>query len=103
MGFNPIAVTVDPGNIILPSYFKNNVENLSKSLKVPHEYIEVDMSSIVKDAIEGRIHPCGRCSKTIENALIKICKKIRNSLSHLWRFSCYRITINNIYGWILED
>ena len=24
MGFNPIAVTVDPGNIVLPSYFKNN-------------------------------------------------------------------------------
>ena len=45
MGFNPIAVTVDPGNIVLPSYFKNNVENLSRSLNVPHEYIEVDMSS----------------------------------------------------------
>ena len=75
MGFNPLAVTVDPGNIVLPSYYKNNVENLSKSLKVPHEYIEVDMSSVVKEAIEGRIHPCGRCSKSIENAILKYAKK----------------------------
>ena len=75
MGFNPLAATVDPGNIVLPSYYKNNVENLSKSLEVPHEYIEVDMSSVVKEAIEGRIHPCGRCSKSIENALLKYAKK----------------------------
>ncbi|HEX7467403.1 MAG TPA: ATPase, partial [Methanobacterium sp.] len=75
MGFDPLTVTVDPGNIILPSYFKNNVENLSKSLNVPHKYIEVDMSSIVKDSIEGRIHPCGKCSKTIEDALLKYTKK----------------------------
>jgi uncharacterized protein len=75
LGFNPIAVTVDPGNIILPSYFKNNVENLSKSLDVSHKYIEVDMSSIVDDALEGRIHPCGRCSQTIEKALLEYAKK----------------------------
>jgi len=75
MGFEPLAVTVDPGNIILPSYLKNNVENLSKSLNVPHKYIKVDMSSIVKDSIEGRIHPCGKCSKTIENTLLKYTKK----------------------------
>jgi predicted PP-loop superfamily ATPase len=30
MGFNPVAVTVDPGNIILPSYFKNSVETLTR-------------------------------------------------------------------------
>jgi len=75
MGFNPIAVTVDPGSIILPSYFKNNVENLSKILNVPHRYIDVDMNSVVDDAIEGRIHPCGRCSKTIETTLLNYAKK----------------------------
>ena len=75
MGFDPLAVTIDPGNIILPSYIKNNVENLSKSLNVPHKYIKVDMSSIVKESLEGRIHPCGKCSKTIENALLKYTKK----------------------------
>jgi uncharacterized protein len=76
MGFKPIAVTVDPGHIILPNYFKNNVENLSKSLNVPHEYVEVDMTSVVTDALEGRIHPCGRCSKIIEIALIEYAKKV---------------------------
>jgi predicted PP-loop superfamily ATPase len=75
MEFNPVAVTVDPGNIVLPSYFKNNVENLSNILNVPHKYIEVDMSSVVDDALEGRIHPCGRCSQTIETALLEYAKK----------------------------
>jgi predicted PP-loop superfamily ATPase len=75
MGFNPIAVTVDPGNIILPTYFKNNVENLSKALNVPHKYIDVDMSQVVEDSLEGRIHPCGRCSQTIESALLNYAKK----------------------------
>jgi uncharacterized protein len=75
MGFNPIAVTVDPGNIILPQYFRNNVENLSKALNVPHEYIDVDMSMVVEDSLEGKIHPCGRCSQTIETALLDHAKK----------------------------
>ncbi len=75
MGFNPIAVTVDPGNIVLPSYFKNNVESLSRNLNVPHEYIEVDMSSLIKGALEGNLHPCGRCSKTIEKAILEYSKK----------------------------
>jgi predicted PP-loop superfamily ATPase len=75
MGFNPIAVTVDPGNIVLPSYFKNNVESLSKAVNVPHEYIEADMSIVVKDSLDGRIHPCGRCSQTIETALLNHAKK----------------------------
>ncbi len=75
MGFNPISVTVDPGNIVLPSYFKVNVENISKMLNVQHRYIDVDMNSVVDDAIEGRIHPCGRCSKTIESTLVNYAKK----------------------------
>lgn len=75
MGFNPIAVTVDPGNIILPPYFKKNVESLSNALNIPHEYIGVDMSMVVDDSLEGRIHPCGRCSQTIETALLSHAKK----------------------------
>ena len=75
MGFNPVAVTVDPGNIILPSYFKNSVETLTNSLNVSHEYIEVDMGNVVNDALDGRIHPCGRCSSNIETALLDYAKK----------------------------
>ena len=70
LGFNPMAVTVDPGNIILPAHFKRNVEGLTKILDVPHEYIEADMADVISESLEGNIHPCGRCSKTIENALL---------------------------------
>ncbi len=76
MGFNPLAVTINPGNIILPSYFRNNVESLTKSLNVPHEYVDVNMDSVVNQALEGNLHPCGRCSKIIETALLEYSKKI---------------------------
>ena len=75
MGFNPIAVTVDPGNIILPTYFKNSVETLTSGMNVFHEYIDVDMDTTIKEALDGRIHPCGRCSSTIETALLNYAKK----------------------------
>jgi len=75
MGFNPIAVTVNPGNIILPKYFQNNVENLSNKLNVKHIYLDVEMDDIIKDSLEGRFHPCGRCSKVIEEAVLKYTKE----------------------------
>ena len=40
-----------------------------KDLDVPHEYIEVDYSELIEDAFTGRFHPCGRCSKVIEDAV----------------------------------
>ncbi len=77
LGFNPIAVTVNPGEIVLPKHFQKNVENLSKLLDVEHEYINVDMSSVIAEALEGKIHPCGRCSGTIEEALMDHAKKLK--------------------------
>lgn len=76
MGFNPIAVTVNPGNIILPKYFQNNVENLSSKLSVEHHYLEVEMDDIIKDSLAGRFHPCGRCSKIIKDAVLDYTKEI---------------------------
>lgn len=76
MGFTPLAVTINPGNIILPSYFRNNVENLTKSLNIPHAYVDVNMDAVVDEALNGKIHPCGRCSKIIENTLLEYSKKI---------------------------
>ncbi len=75
MGFNPIAVTVNPGNIILPKYFQNNVESLSDKLNVKHVYIPVEMDDIIKDSLEGRFHPCGRCSKVIKCAVLDYTKE----------------------------
>jgi hypothetical protein len=77
MGFNPIAVTVNPGEIILPKYFQRNVESLSGRLNVKHEYLEVDMSQVITDALEGKIHPCGRCSETIEKTLMEHAKQLK--------------------------
>lgn len=71
MGFNSIAVTVDPGDIILPRYYREKVEKLCKKLNVEHRYLEVDMSHIVEGALEGRYHPCGRCSKEIAQYIME--------------------------------
>jgi uncharacterized protein len=71
MGFEPLAVTVDPGDIILPRYFRDSVENLTRNLRVEHHYLKVDMTQEIKGALEGRYHPCGRCSNVIEKAVLE--------------------------------
>ncbi len=63
LGFNPIAVTVDPGTIILPNQFKNNIKLLTETLNIKHEYITADYSQIIEESFTGKVHPCGRCSK----------------------------------------
>lgn len=69
LGFNVKAMTVDPGSIILPKQFRFNIENLCNRIDVPHEYVKTDMSEIIKDSLEGKIHPCGRCSKNIHGKI----------------------------------
>ncbi len=64
LGFNPVAVTVDPGTIILPKYFKDNIRLLTESLNISHEYIETDYSEIIQESFTGNVHPCGRCSNS---------------------------------------
>ena len=63
LGFNPIAVTVDPGTIILPKQFKENIKLITESLNIRHEYIKSDYSDIIQESFTGKVHPCGRCSK----------------------------------------
>ena len=63
LGFNPVAVTVDPGTIILPNQFKKNIQTLIDSLDVKHEYISSDYSDVIQESFTGKLHPCGRCSK----------------------------------------
>ncbi|MEA4957858.1 hypothetical protein SDC9_29467 [bioreactor metagenome] len=71
LGFNPIAVTVDPGTIILPNQFKHNIKKLCEKISVKHEYINIDYNEIIKNSLEGKFHPCGRCSKETQAALFK--------------------------------
>ena len=63
LGFNPVAVTVDPGTIILPKQFKENIKLVTETLGVAHEYIDTDYSDVISESFTGKIHPCGRCSK----------------------------------------
>ena len=63
LGFNPVAITVDPGTIILPNQFKKNIKLLTEALDVKHEYIKGDYSNIIQESFTGNVHPCGRCSK----------------------------------------
>ena len=69
LGFNPIAISIDPGTIVLPNQFKKNIDNLTSELNIKHEYIEVDYTTIINNSLNGKYHPCGRCSKTIEETL----------------------------------
>lgn len=73
LGFNPVAITIDPGTIILPNQFKNNISKLCETLEVKHEYIENDSSNLIRDALNGKYHPCGRCSKSIEEKVHEYC------------------------------
>lgn len=77
MGFNPTAATIDPGDIIIPEHQRKGIEELCGCLEVEHRYIEVDMHHVISDSLKGRFHPCGRCSKIIENSLLDYAKDRR--------------------------
>ncbi|MBQ9160291.1 MAG: 7-cyano-7-deazaguanine synthase [Methanobrevibacter sp.] len=74
LGFNPIAVTADPGTIILPNQFKQNIKLITESLDIPHEYIEVDYSEVIDNSFTGNVHPCGRCSKNTSEVVKEYAK-----------------------------
>lgn len=74
LGFNVQAVTVDPGTIILPNQFKHNIKNLTTTINVEHKYLKTDMTHIIEEALNGKIHPCGRCSSHIEEVVSEYLK-----------------------------
>lgn len=69
LGFNVKSITIDPGTIILPKQFKYNIQNLTEAINIEHEYVPTDMNEIITDALKGKIHPCGRCSKNIHTKI----------------------------------
>ena len=74
LGFNPKAITVDPGTIILPNQYKKNIKTLTGKLNIEHKYINSDYSDVVREALEGQFHPCGRCSKNTSEITKKYAK-----------------------------
>lgn len=75
LGFKPLAVTVNPGDIIMPRYFRESVGNLTRKLGVEHHYLDLDMQEIIDGSLEGRFHPCGKCSNAIEETILKFTQK----------------------------
>ena len=75
LGFNPVAVTVDPGTIILPNQFKKNIRLVTQSLDVSHEYIKTDYSDVISESLTGNLHPCGRCSKNTSELVNQYAKE----------------------------
>ncbi|MBE6487367.1 MAG: ATPase [Methanosphaera stadtmanae] len=69
LGFNIKPVTVNPGTIILPKQFQHNIENLCNKINVEHKYLNTDMSELINEALNGKLHPCGRCSSHIEEVV----------------------------------
>lgn len=63
LGFNVKCVSVFAGTIILPSKFQRNINNLCERLEIEHEYLETDMDDVIQEALNGSIHPCGKCSQ----------------------------------------
>ena len=74
LGFNPIAITVDPGTIILPNQYKINIKTLTQEINVKHEYLSADYNEIIKESLDGKLHPCGRCSKNTGEIVKKYAK-----------------------------
>jgi predicted PP-loop superfamily ATPase len=71
--FDVVGVTVY-SNHIMHEDVKDHVKNLSKKLNIRHEFIDIDMDEIAKDVEKGRYHPCGRCHKAVEEAVISYAK-----------------------------
>jgi uncharacterized protein len=77
LGFNPQAVTVNPGDFILPYFLKDNIETLTRKLAVEHKYLDADMQEVIGNSLEGHYHPCGRCSKIIEKLILDYTNEIK--------------------------
>ncbi|MGZ7210050.1 MAG: ATPase, partial [Methanobacterium sp.] len=47
------------------------------NLGVEHKYLEADMQKVIESSLEGRYHPCGRCSKIIEKLIFDYTNEIK--------------------------
>ena len=69
LGFNPKAITIDSGTIILPNQYKNNIKLLCEKLNISHEYIRADYGEIIKESLLGKIR-----SRSEERRVGKECR-----------------------------
>ncbi|UXM85132.1 7-cyano-7-deazaguanine synthase [Methanococcus aeolicus] len=67
--FNIIGITAYSDIIMHPDN-KKNISNLAKKLKIRHEFLDIDLNEVLKDTVNGKYHPCGRCHTTVESAVL---------------------------------
>ena len=72
--FDVIGITAYSPIVMHPNN-KKNISQLAKKLNINHEFIDVDLNEIQNDTLNGKYHPCGRCHKTIENAVLNYAKE----------------------------
>ncbi len=72
--FNILCITCNSPIIMHPTD-KKNILKLAKTLKLNHKFIDIDLEKIQRDTLNGKYHPCGRCHKTIENAIFNYAKE----------------------------
>ena len=68
----------------------HSISELSKKLKISHEFVPVDLENILKDTISAKYHPCGRCHGAVEAEVLNYAKK--NGIKYV----IYRITSYNV-------
>ena len=61
---------------IMTDEMKENIKNIAKKIGVDLEFIDIDLEEVYEGVVNGRFHPCGRCHKVIEHAIINYAKNI---------------------------
>ncbi|WP_292460253.1 7-cyano-7-deazaguanine synthase [Methanothermococcus sp.] len=72
--FDIIGITAYSSIVMHPDN-KKNISELAKKLNMKHEFIDVDLNEVQRDTLNGKYHPCGRCHKTIEEAVLNYAKE----------------------------
>lgn len=75
-GLNPIAITISPGTWLIPEETRRTINTVVSRLGVHHEYITStkDYKETFRNALKGKIHPCGRCHTITGTRIIEIAK-----------------------------
>ncbi|ACV25137.1 7-cyano-7-deazaguanine synthase [Methanocaldococcus fervens] len=60
---------------IMTEEMKKNVKKLVKKIGVDLEFIDINLKEVYEDTIKGRYHPCGRCHKIVESAVMNYAKE----------------------------
>jgi predicted PP-loop superfamily ATPase len=68
LGLQPISVSINPGAWILPPEMKEVIDFVTSKMNIEHKYVEAGgfFKEIFNNAIQGRIHPCGKCHEAME-------------------------------------